>query len=496
VRPAVDISSDLHHLTIAQASKLIARRQLSPVEFVRALIAQAEAIDDKIHGYLLPTFESALSDAKAAENEILRGNYLGPMHGIAYGLKDVIDVAGLPTTGQSRAYADHIPPSSSAVVTRLKAAGAVLMGKLTTHECAHGGPSYDLAWPLARNPWNLDHFTGGSSSGSGAAVAAGLMPASLGTDTGGSIRSPASLCGVVGLKPTSGLVSRFGVMPNSFSYDNVGPLTWTVEDCAILLQAIAGYDPRDPTSSDRTVPDLRSALAGDIRGMRIGVVRHFHEEDAIVAPASVKAFETALAVLRSLGATIRDVRLRPARNYLHAKVTVAESELLAVHEHHFRTRPADFGEDFLARVLPAMLIRSADYVQAQRLRRIMQTEFAAVYDTVDVLVTVGMGPAPRLGGWRPLDFWRASSPPVTTPFNVSGGPALVQCIGFEAGLPLSMQITGRHFDEATVLRVAHAYEQATQWRAQRPDITQDASPRAAAAGSRSGSADTTAGSAG
>jgi aspartyl-tRNA(Asn)/glutamyl-tRNA(Gln) amidotransferase subunit A len=469
-------STDLCHLTIAEASRLMAGRSLSPVELTQALIARAEEIDSRLHAFLRPTFDTAMEDARQAERDIMKGNHRGPMQGIPYGVKDVIDAAGIPTTGQSRAYANYLPGQDSAVVAKLKAAGALLMGKLTTHECAHGGPSYDLAWPLARNPWNLDHFTGGSSSGSGAAVAAGLVPAALGTDTGGSIRSPAGLCGIVGMKPTSGLVSRVGVMPNSFTYDNVGPMTRTAEDCAILLQTIAGHDLRDPTSAEYVLPDIRKTLTGDIKGLRIGFVRHLHEEDAKIAPAAAAALERALDVLRSLGATTRDVRLRPARAYLHAKVTVAESELFAVHEKHLRERPGDFGEDFLNRLLPAMLIRGADYVQAQRLRRIMQAEFAAIFDSADVLITAGQSLAPRLGNWRPVEFWKASSPPLTTPFNVGGGPALVQCIGYEGGLPMSMQIAGRHFDDATVLRVADAYERATQGQRTHPVITPETLP--------------------
>ena len=348
--------------------------------------------------------------------------------------------------------------------------GAVLTGKLATHEFAHGGPSFDLPWPPARNPWNRDHFTGGSSSGSGAAIAAGFVPAALGSDTGGSIRGPAALCGIVGLKPTYGLVSRYGVYTNSFSFDHAGPMTWTVEDCAILLQAIAGHDPKDPASASQPVPDYRAALTGDIRGLRIGIVRHLHEDDCPVSAEVAAALETAFGVLRSLGAELGEARLRPAQDYYDVKVTIAESELLAVHEAALRTRPGDFGEDFLGRVLPAVLIGARDYVQAQRERRRILAETKPVYEKFDVLVTATAGgPAPRLDAWRTIEFWRR--PSLTTPFNVTGGPALAQCIGFSAGgLPLSMQIVGRPFAEATVLRVAHAYEQATEWRTRRPRL--------------------------
>ncbi|HEY8612709.1 MAG TPA: amidase, partial [Roseomonas sp.] len=321
--------------------------------------------------------------------------------------------------------------------------------------------------------WNTAHFTGGSSSGSGAAVAAGLMPLALGSDTGGSIRNPAGLCGLVGLKPTSGLVSRRGVMPNSFSLDHVGPLTWTVEDCAIALQAIAGHDARDPASAAVTPPDYRAALTGDIRGLRVGVLRHLYEEEGGAAPATVAALDEAFAVLRHLGARLEEVRIRPSTEYNDVKIVIGESEIHAVHEQALRERPGDFGEDFLTRILPAILIGGSDYVQAQRLRRMLMDEFDRLYARFDVLVTAAPSLAPRLDAYRPVQFWRKATS-LVTPFNIPTGPALAQCIGFHEGLPMAMQVAGRAFDEATVLRVAHAYEAATSWRATRPTLNPSA----------------------
>ncbi len=295
----------------------------------------------------------------------------------------------------------------------------------------------------------------------------------LGSDTGGSIRNPAALCGLVGLKPTYGLVSRFGVYTNSFSYDHAGPMTWSVEDCAIMLQAIAGHDPTDPASADRPVPDYRAALTGSIKGLRIGVLRHLFAEDVTVPPVAVAALEAALDVLRGLGATVEDCRIRPAQVYHDVKITGAESELYAVHEPVLRRRIGDFGEDFLGRTLGALLISGADYVQASRWRRVLIAEMAPLYAKYDVFVTAAPGPAPRLDSWRTISFWQKAS--LTTPFNVTGGPALAQCIGYTPdGLPLSMQIVGRPFDDATVLRVAHAYETATPWRARRPSLDPNA----------------------
>jgi len=464
------MSDGLAFLTIAEASRLIEQKKLSPVELTTELIRRTQGIDPQLNTYLLLTAERALDQARQAEREIAAGNYRGPMHGVPFGLKDIYSTAGIRTTGHSRICLDTVPTTDATTVKKLYEAGAVLTGKLATHEFAHGGPSFDLPWPPARNPWNREHFTGGSSSGSGAAVAAGLVPAALGSDTGGSIRGPAALCGIVGLKPTYGLVSRHGVYTNSFSFDHAGPMTWTVEDCAIMLQAIAGYDAKDPASAARPVPDYRAALTGDIKGLRIGVVRHLHEDDCAVTPEVSAALEQALKVFSLLGATLDEVRLRPALDYYDVKITIAESELLAVHEHALRTRPSDFGEDFLGRVLPAVLINGRDYIQAQRERRRMVAEMAPVYANYDVLVTATAGgPDPRLESWRTIEFWRRAS--LTTPFNVTGGPALAQCIGFSSnGLPLSMQIVGRPFDDATVLRVAHAYEKATPWRKKRPEL--------------------------
>ncbi len=466
---AAPYATELHFLTIAEAATLIERRALSPVELTRAFLDRIAAIDPQVNAYLLVTADAALDRAHAAEAEIMAGNYRGAMHGIPFALKDIYCTAGIRTTSHSRTRANYVPGFDATAVAKLRQAGAVPLGKLSTHEFAHGGPSFDLPWPPARNPWNREHFTGGSSSGSGAGVAAGLMMGALGSDTGGSIRNPAALCGVVGLKPTYGLVSRFGVYTNSFSYDHVGPMTWSLEDCAIMLQAIAGHDPRDPASAAKPQPDYRAALTGDIRGLRIGVLRHLYEDDAPVPPVAKTALEVALGVLRDLGAVLEDAAMRPAQVYHDVKITGAETELYAVHEPALRTQLADFGEDFLGRTLGALLISGADYVQASRWRRVLIAEMAPLYAKYDVLVTASPGPAPRLDAWRTISFWQR--PSLTTPFNVTGGPALAQCIGFtQDGLPLSMQIVGRPFDDATVLRVGHAYEAATSWRTRRPTL--------------------------
>ncbi len=468
-------TASLHRISIAEAASLIEQRRLSPVELTQAYLDRIETHDPQLNAFLTVTAGHALKAARSAEAEIAAGRYRGPMHGIPFALKDIFCTAGIPTTCHSRTRRDYVPDFDATAVTRLYDSGAILLGKLSTHEFAHGGPSFDLPWPAARNPWNRAYVTGGSSSGSGAGVAAGLTPAALGSDTGGSIRNPSALCGLVGLKPTYGLVSRSGVYTNSFSYDHVGPMTWTVEDCAILLQAIAGHDPKDPASAGRPVPDYRTNLRAGAKGLRIGVLRHLYEEDVPVSSALKDALEQAYGILRGLGASIEDARIRPAADYHAVKIAGAESELFAVHEPELRTRLNEFGADFLGRALGALLIGGADYVQASRQRRAMIAEMAPLYAKYDVLVTAGPGPAARLESWRTIDFWRNNS--VTTPFNVTGGPALVQCIGFtDDGLPLSMQVVGRPFADAMVLRVAQAYEEATPWRNRRPVLEAGAAP--------------------
>ena len=463
------MSDSLCNKSLAELAELIQSRAISPVVLTRAYLERIEQLNPQLDAFITKTAEHAIEQAKAMEAEIAAGHYRGPLHGMPFGLKDIYDTKGIRTTAHSKTLIDNVPSADATAVAKLYEAGGILLGKLATHEYAHGGPSFDLPWPPARNPWNREHFTGGSSSGSGAAVAAGLMPLAMGSDTGGSIRGPAALCGLVGLKPTYGLVSRAGVIANSFSYDHAGPLTWTVADSAIALQVLAGYDPRDPASARVTIPDYRAALTGDIRGLRVGVARHFHTHNPNVNAEVVSAFEAALDVLQGLGAVVEDITMRSPLEYQHIKVVTAESELLSVHERNLRARPGDFGEDFLGRVLPACLLTARDYLNSQRERRLAIAEMEPIYAAHDVIACIGPGPAPKLGAWRTIQFWQNGS--ITAPFNVTGGPALVQCMGYTAsGLPLSMQLAGRPFDEAMVLRVADAYERATPWRQRRPAL--------------------------
>ena len=302
-------AADIPWLTIAEAADLIHDRRLSPVEYVEALYARSDKYDSQLNSYIRITRDIATQEARRAEAEIAGGTYRGPLHGIPYGLKDIVDYAGVPTTGHSKLLQENIPDRDAVVTDKLKDAGSVLLGKMATLEFALGGPSFDLPWPPARNPWDRDYFTGGSSSGSAAAVAAGFMPAALGTDTGGSVRGPASLCGLVGMKPTYGRVSRTGVLPLSYSLDTVGPLTRTVEDNAVLLNAISGHDPRDAASADVAQPDFTTGLRTGVRGLRVGVIRHFYTRDMEAHPEVIRGFEAAVDVLRKLGAQVREMEL-------------------------------------------------------------------------------------------------------------------------------------------------------------------------------------------
>ncbi len=461
--------AELHDLPITELASLIAARKLSPVELVEALIRRVEQYDAQTHAFITPTFELARRQARQAEAEIAAGRHRGALHGIPFALKDIYDTKGILTSGHSRVFSDRIPAQDATATSKLYDAGAVLLGKLATHEMAHAGPSFDLPWPPARNPWHLEHFTGGSSSGSGAAVAAGLVPVALGSDTGGSIRGPASLCGVVGLMPTFGLVSRAGVITNSYTFDHCGPLARTVGDCALVLQALAGYDPRDAGSLRRTIPPYREALSQDLRGLRLGILRHHWEED-IPASLDVRtAMDAALDVLRRLGAELEECRVRPLARYFDVKIIIAESEIFSVHQANLIARPKDFGADFRSRVLPSVLFTAHDYVQATREHRRMMVEMAPLYDRFDAFVTAGMGEAPRLADYRSGSFWQ--KPSMLTAWNVTGQPVLALPNGFgRNGLPLGMQILGRPFGETTILRIGHAYEQATEWHRRRPRL--------------------------
>jgi aspartyl-tRNA(Asn)/glutamyl-tRNA(Gln) amidotransferase subunit A len=467
------MATDLHDLSIAELSALIGTRKLSPVDLIDALIRRVEDHDEQTHAFITRTFDLAGKQAREAEAEIATGKYRGALHGIPFALKDIYDTRGILTSGHSRVFIDRIPAEDATATTKLYDAGAVLLGKLATHEMAHAGPSFDLPWPPARNPWNLAHFTGGSSTGSGAAVAAGMVPVALGSDTGGSIRGPASLCGVVGLMPTFGVVSRAGVITNSYTFDHCGPLARTVEDSALVLQALVGYDAKDAGSLKRPIPAYRDALGQDLRGLKIGVLRYHWEDDLPASEDVRKAMDVALDVLRRLGAELEECRVRPLGSYFDVKIIIAESEIFSVHQKNLTARPKDFGADFRSRVLPSVLFTANDYVQATREHRRMMVEMEPLYAKFDAFVTAGMGEAPRLADYRSVSFWQ--KPSLLTAWNVTGQPVLSLPNGFgKNGLPLGMQIVGRPFGEPTILKIGHAYERATEWHTRRPALVRGA----------------------
>ena len=461
--------TDLHFLTIAQASALIRGRKLSPVELTRAFLERVKLLDAKLNSHLLLLEEQATEDAKAAETEIAAGRWKGPLHGIPIGLKDIYNTAGIRTTGHSALFRDHVPTEDAFTVGLLKQAGAIITSKLATWEFAIGGTSFDLPWPPARNPWDTALDPSGSSSGSAVAVAAGLCMGAMGSDTGGSIRGPAAWCGIAGHKPTYGLVSRRGILPLSFSLDHAGPMCWTSEDCALMLQVLARHDPRDATSAAVAVTDFTAGLGQTLSGLRVGVVRHFFEDDLVTDPETIVALAVSVAALRDMGAIVGDVKLAPFGTYADVGSLISRSESYAVHQHWLRTTPELYGAFGRHRLMAGAFIAAADYVNAQRARARLIAELAEVMQTVDLLIfPTARCPARPIGedsmasGFQPF-FNRA--------FNVTGSPALSICNGFgESGLPLSLQIGGRPFEDALVLRVGHALERALGTRSRRPRL--------------------------
>ncbi len=459
-----------HWLTAAEATRAFAARTLSPSELLDALLARIAALDPKLHAFIRLDADAARAGARVATEEIAQGRIRGPLHGVPIGVKDIIDVATLPTTCHSALRLDHVATEDAHVVARLRQAGAIILGKLATHEFAIGGPSFDLPFPPARNPWNPDHHPGGSSSGSGAGVAAGLFPVALGSDTGGSVRNPASCCGIVGLKPTYGLVSRRGVFPLSYTLDHVGPLTRTVADAALMLDAIAGHDPADPASAPSAARRFGRDLGRGVRDLRIGFVRHFHETDLPAHPETTAALELAARVLTAEGAQLRDIRLPSLHEFAGVNRVILTAEAFSIHAPWLRARPEGYGQLARRRLLPGAFIAAPDYVGAQRRRAQMIAAVTDALREVDVLLCASsMDPASRIDD--AAETARTYPRQARTPFNVTGHPALAMMAGLSSGgLPLSVQFVGRAFEDATVLRVAGAYERATEWHHMQPPL--------------------------
>ena len=465
------MTKPLHELSIAEAGKALRAGTVSSVALTQHALGRIAALDPLLHSFVLVTKERALADAERADRELKSGIDKGPLHGVPYALKDIYNTAGIRTTCHSKLLLDHVPAEDAVVEAKLKAGGAVLLGKLATHEFAFGGPSFDLPFPPARNPWNFDHFTGGSSSGSGAAVSAGFTRMAMGSDTGGSIRGPAFYCGVVGLKPTYGRVSRRGVFPLSYTLDHCGPLSWTVEDTALTMQVIAGYDAQDPASADLPVNDFTQGLGQDLAGLKIAYPRSFFAQSAGVSAEVIASLDAAAQEVAELGATVTEITLPDFDIFNSCGRVIIAAESYAIHEENLLTRPLDYGRYTYQRMMVGATLSAADLVQALRLRRELTALLnGEVLKTYDAMITAnGLSAAPRFDEFDP------NVPPKMTlqtmPFNVTGNPVLAMPTGFsKSGLPLGMQIVGRAFDEATVLRVGAAYEAAAGWIHKRPEL--------------------------
>ena len=469
------MSADLAFAGVIDLARMIARKEVSPVEVVRAHLDRIAALDGSLRAYITVCGDAALAAARTAEGALMAGGGVGPLHGVPIALKDLYDTAGVRTTGGSKILADRVPAVDATVVRRLREAGAIVLGKLHMVEFAYGPEGLNAHHGAPRNPWDaaVERMPGGSSSGSGVAVAAGLAPAALGSDTGGSIRIPASLCGITGLKPTYGRVSRAGVLPLAWSMDHVGPMTRTAADAALLLRVLAGYDPADASTSVLPVPDYLAGLTGDVKGLRVGVLRSFFLESS--TPEVRAAVERAAAVLKDVGALVDDVALPGVAHVAAAAYAVVGAEALAYHGGWLKARPADYDPEVRRRLQLGAFITGAHYVRGQQVRALVRAEVDVALARHDVLLAPATPlTAPRLDerqttlGDGPSDV-RSALIRLTRPFNFSGHPACAVPCGFSTDrLPIGMQIVGRPFDEATVLRVADAYQRLTDWHTRRP----------------------------
>ena len=462
----------LSYLTIAEAGAALRSKQLSAVELVDACLDRIRAHDTKLHSFITLTQDLAIEQARLAEKELRGGADRGPLHGIPIALKDLYMTEGVRTTCHSAVLKNWIPDHDATTVTKLRAAGAILLGKLGMHEFAFGGPSVDAPFPAVRNPWNTAHIPGGSSSGSGAALAAGFCYGALGSDTGGSIRTPSSHCGIVGIKPTYGRCSRYGVIPLSWSLDHTGPMARSVEDCAIMLQALSGYDPLDDASAHVDVPDFQAGMKDrNINGLSVGVPRkHWFDENLGIDPKTEAVFNQALEVLENLGPKIIDIDGKPFSMARKANQTILICEAYAYHEKTMQETPMKFGSSVRRRILEGAFLSPADYLTAQRARSVLTRQISANFSRVDVFAVPGAARPPE--AFDSMDPNEQNlRPSFTNPFNLTGLPALTLPCGFTEGkLPVGMQIVAPPFAEAACFRVAYAYEQAAEWHYHRPAL--------------------------
>jgi aspartyl-tRNA(Asn)/glutamyl-tRNA(Gln) amidotransferase subunit A len=468
-------TTDLVYLSLREAANLVGAKQASPLELTDACIARAEALDDELHAYLTPTFETARQEARAATEAIAAGRSLGPLHGIPFAIKDLYETAGVRTTAGSRLQQEYFPAEDAEAVARLRRAGAVMLGKLNLHEWAMGGTNVNYFFPTPKNPWDQTKVTGGSSGGSGLALAAGYCYGSLGSDTRGSIRMPASLCGITGLKPTWGRVSLRGVIPLVWSLDHAGPMARDAADCALILNAIAGFDERDPTSADVPVPDYAASLepagAGgrSLANVRIGVPRNFFFDPQFVQADVLDAVNATVTVFESLGAEVREIDF-PDPDY-HQDNQAFTAETGAYHEERFLSRPEEFSELPRQRVASGMAVTGMDYARARWRQQefkhavgLLMRDLDLVLTPTSPVVALDISEVEPAGPGRILARH-------TAPFNTLGVPTISLPCGFSAsGLPIGLQLSGRWWEEALVLRAAYAYQQVTDWHRRRPPL--------------------------
>ena len=461
------MNEPLCQLSAHELSLRIRRREVSPVEVAEAHLRRIEALNPRLNAFLTVTGESALEEARRAEREIAAGRWRGPLHGLPYGAKDIIDTAGVRTTHGSSFFRDNVPAADADCIVRMRLAGAVLIGKAHTHEFASAPTTVNPHYGPAHNPWKLDRITGGSSGGSAGALAAGLVPLALGSDTGGSIRQPAALCGVVGLKPTHGRVSLTGVCPNAMTFDHVGPMARSARDAALMLQALAGYDPRDPASRDAPVPDYAADLERGVRGLRIALSPGFYAGAELDAEVE-RAFNEAVRVFEGLGARVETVPFAHGKRMQDAFRPISGPEYAEFHRPFYAKDPGGYGKDVRERIEWSLKITTDEYVRALRERELLRREVAAFFKGVDALIlpTMPVAAAPisslkaRLNGKEVEATWIHR--PFQSGFNLAGVPALAVPMGFSGeGLPLSLQIAGPEWSEARLLSIAHAYEGAT-----------------------------------
>ncbi len=467
--------AELTALTMREAARLVRERAVSPVELTRACIDRIREHDAELRAFITVLEESALEQAKRAEQAVMRKDALGPLHGVPLALKDCFAIRGVRTTGGSRLLAENIADLDCTVVERLRNAGGVFLGTLNMHEFALGATTANPYYGIARNPWKRDRIPGGSSGGSAIAVAASLCLGSMGTDAGGSVRLPAALCGIVGLKPTYGRISRYGTLPLSLSLDHSGPMTRSVADAALMLQIVAGPDRRDATCSGHPVSNYLEALTGQIKGLRVGLPREYLADamDDEVRDAFLKAVQ----VLQSQGAVTEEVSLPHSRLGPPALVAIALPEASALHGADLKTHPEQYSDQMRTLLYTGSLIPARRYVQAGRARTMIIRDQLGALKSMDVLAlpTVVI-PAPPVGntvtavGDRQVNV-DAALPRLTLPFNLSGLPAISIPCGFTSdGLPIGLQIAGRAFAETTILNVAHNYERNTRWHEKRPPL--------------------------